>query len=477
MNTLIASQPINQPRMSKPHILIVTFPGQGHINPTLQFAKRLIRTGATVTFATTISAHRRMPKDQTTTPKGLSFATFSDGCDQGFKPNDDIEHFMFQFKHYGIQNLRTLITTINQDRPITRVVYSLLLPWVATVASEFHIPSTLLWNQPAALLNIYYRYFNGYGGLIKERVVNDPSFSVELPGLPPLTSVDLPSFFLPSNVYAFALPLFKEHLEILNSETNPKVLVNTFDELEFETLKALDKYNLVGVGPLIPSAFLDETDPSDTCFGGDLFKKGSNDYTDWLNSKDSGSVVYVSFGSLSVLAKPQMEEMARALLHTGRPFLWVIREQEGEGTEKEELSCRGDLEKQGMIVPWCSQVEVLSHSSIGCFVSHCGWNSTFESLTCGVPMVGFPQWTDQPTNAKLVQDVWKTGVRVAERDDGLVETDEIKRCLDLVMGSNEGGEEIRRNAKKWKALAKKAAMEGGSSDKHLKTFVEEAAQE
>ncbi|KAF5752366.1 crocetin glucosyltransferase chloroplastic-like [Tripterygium wilfordii] len=267
--------------MSKPHIFIVTFPGQGHINPALQLAKRLIRTGAHVTFATTISAHLRMPKDQTTLPKGLSFVTFSDGFDHGFNPNDGLDHFMFQFKHRSMKNVRNLIMTINQDRPITRVIYSLLLPWVATMAREFRIPSTLLWDEPAALLNIYYHYFSGYGGLIKEKVVSDPSFSVELSGLPPLTSVDLPSFFLPSNVYAFALPSFKEHVEVLNSETNPKVLVNTFDELEFESLKAMDKYNLVGVGPLIPSAFLDETDPSDTCFGCDLFKKGPNDYIDW----------------------------------------------------------------------------------------------------------------------------------------------------------------------------------------------------
>ena len=65
-----------------------------------------------------------------------------------------------------------------------------------------------------------------------------------------------------------------------------------------------------------------------------------------------------------------------------------------------------------------SQVEVLSHGSLGCFVTHCGWNSTMESLGSGVPMVAFPQWTDQGTNAKMVQDVWKTGVRVDDKVNG-----------------------------------------------------------
>ncbi|XVF15039.1 hypothetical protein REPUB_Repub09cG0115100 [Reevesia pubescens] len=138
-------------------------------------------------------------------------------------------------------------------------------------------------------------------------------------------------------------------------------------------MKAMDKYYLVGIGPLTPSAFVDGKEPSETSFRGDLFK---------------------------------MEELAKGLLDTGRPFLWVIRESRGEEKEDEvKLSCQKELENQGMIVPWCSQVEVLSHPSVGCFVTHCGWNSTFESLVSGVPMVTLPQWTDQPTNAKLVQDV------------------------------------------------------------------------
>ncbi|GLT80569.1 hypothetical protein SLA2020_520020 [Shorea laevis] len=122
-----------------------------------------------------------------------------------------------------------------------------------------------------------------------------------------------------------------------------------------------------------------------------------------------------------------------------------------------------------MIVPWCSQVEVLSHPSVGCFLTHCGWNSTLEGLASGVPVVTVPQWADQGTNSKLVQDVWKTGIRMKRSEEGRVERDKIKRCLELVMGS----EEIRLSAKKWKDLAREAAMEGGSSDQNLKAFVDD----
>ena len=42
-------------------------------------------------------------------------------------------------------------------------------------------------------------------------------------------------------------------------------------------------------------------------------------------------------------------------------------------------------------------------------------------------MVCFPQWTDQTTNAKLVEDAWKAGVRVKVNQDGVLEGGELKR--------------------------------------------------
>ncbi|KAF9664707.1 hypothetical protein SADUNF_Sadunf16G0046200 [Salix dunnii] len=455
-----------------PHILLVTFPAQGHINPALQLAKRLVAMGAHVTFATSQGARRRMSKTGTNYPKGLYFASFDDGSEHGFRPSDDIDHYFSELWRVGSKSLADLICQgPKKGGPFTCVVYSNLVPWVAKVARQLNLPSTLLWNQSPALLDIFYYYFNGYGDTIKKNI-NDPSFSLKLPGLPPLESRDLPSFLNPRNTHAFALPVNKEHIEVLDEETNPKVLVNTFDALECEALNSIGKFKLVGVGPLIPSAFLDGRDPTDTSFGGDLFQD-SKDYTEWLNSKPESSVIYISFGSISVVSKPQKEEMARALLDTGRPFLWVIRTDGGEEKEEDKLSCREELEKQGRIVPWCSQVEVLSHPSIGCFVTHCGWNSTFESLASGVPVVAFPQWTDQLTNAKMVEAVWETGVRVSANKAGIVEGEEIEKCLELIMGGGERGKEMRKNAKKWKDLARESSIEGGSSYHNLHAFVNE----
>ncbi|KAG6744822.1 hypothetical protein POTOM_051462 [Populus tomentosa] len=262
----------------QPHILLVTFPAQGHINPALQFAKRLVAMGAHVTFATSMGAKRRMSKSGTY-PKGLYFAAFDDGSEHGFRPGDDIEHYFSELRLVGSKSIADLICQVPKNGgPFTCVVYSNLIPWVAKVARQHNLPSTLLWNQSPALLDIFYHYFNGYGDTIKKNI-SDPSFSLKLPGLPPLGRRDLPSFLDPRNTHSFALSVNKEHIEVLDEETNPKVLVNTFDALECEALNSIGKFKLVGVGPLIPSAYLDGKDPTDTSFGGGSSNRNLQDFS------------------------------------------------------------------------------------------------------------------------------------------------------------------------------------------------------
>ncbi|WP_247964415.1 hypothetical protein, partial [Escherichia coli] len=62
------------------------------------------------------------------------------------------------------------------------------------------------------------------------------------------------------------------------------------------------------------------------------------------------------------------------------------------------------------------------------------------------------QWTEQATIAKIVRDLTETGVRLEAAEDGVVKGEEIERCMELVMGDSEKGEEIRSNAVKWKEV-------------------------
>ncbi|PWA53333.1 hypothetical protein CTI12_AA446060 [Artemisia annua] len=330
--------------------------GHGLISPSLRFADRLLKMGVSVTFCT-FSGLLQIIKE--TIPHGLTFATFSDGHDNGLQPTDTLPQLISDFAKSGSVAVADLLTSAAATgQPFDRVVYTTIVPWVANVANAHNVKSTLLWCQPATVFNIYYYYFNGYQELISSNK-NNPLVPIKLPGLPLLTMADLPSF----------------------------------DELENESIKAIEKIKYIPIGPLIPSESLE---------------KDEDGIMSWLNTKPKKSVVYVSFVRVSRLAIDQAEEMAKGLLESGRPFLWVIR----DNHEAAKLSKLDELKKQGMIVDWCSQVDVLNHDAVGCFITNCGWNSTMEALAAGVPIVAYPQLMDQGTNAKMIEDVWKIGVRV-----------------------------------------------------------------
>ncbi|KAL2546971.1 UDP-glycosyltransferase 74B1 [Forsythia ovata] len=221
------------------------------------------------------------------------------------------------------------------------------------------------------------------------------------------------------------------------------------------------------IGPMVPSAYLDNRIEEDKGYGASLWKPLSEQCSTWLKTKPNKSVIYISVGSMVQLTSKQMEEMAWALMCTNSYFLWVVRE-----TERNKLPAGfiDSTKGKGLIVSWCNQLEMLAHQAIGCFVTHCGWNSTIEGLSLGVPMVGMPQWSDQMTDAKFIEDVWGVGVRAKEDEFGIVRREELLYCLKQVM-EGERNEEIKMNARKWKELAKVAIDEGGSSDTCINEFV------
>jgi hypothetical protein len=468
----------------EPHFLVVTYPAQGHINPARHLARRLLRaTGARVTVSTAVSAFRKMFPGEDVDgdaaaeghrdAAGVWHVPYSDGYDAGGfdRAVHDPRHYMSQIKTEGSRTLSAVLARLRDaGRPVTLVVYTLLLSWAADVARGHGVPAALYWIQPATVLAAYFHFFRGTDGVDKAiaAAAGDPSAAVSLPGLPPVRIRDLPSFITStsdSDPYAFVTDMFRELVDTLGREDSPSVLANTFDAMEPEAVASLREHgvDVVPVGPVL--SFLDGAPaPAAAHSGGggnDLFKQDEG-YLEWLDAQAPGSVVYISFGSLSVMSTRQIEEVARGMSESGRPFLWVLRA-DNRGNAADAASLGGE---RGVVVEWCDQVRVLSHPSVGCFVTHCGWNSTLESVACGVPAVGVPQWTDQGTNAWLLERLG-TGVRAAVSDkDGVLEADELRRCLDFT-----ASEMVHAKAVVWREKARAAAAEGGSSERNLRAFV------
>ncbi|XP_020595335.1 UDP-glycosyltransferase 74B1-like [Phalaenopsis equestris] len=171
----------------------------------------------------------------------------------------------------------------------------------------------------------------------------------------------------------------------------------------------------ITIGPTIPSVYLDNRIPDDHRYAIDLFRPETSACKSWIASLPPASAIFVSFGSMATLSAAQFAELAFGLAATNRPFLWVVR-----SSEKAKLPPGfpdSTVKKNGgMLVSWAPQLELLASGKFGCFVTHCGWNSTIEGLGLGVAMVGLPQWTDQCTDARLGE--WKEASRRAMDDGG-----------------------------------------------------------
>ncbi|XP_010457662.1 PREDICTED: UDP-glycosyltransferase 74E2-like [Camelina sativa] len=444
------------------HVIVLPFPGQGHITPMSQFCKRLASKGLQLTLV--------LVSDKPTPPyktedDSITVFPIPNGFQEGEEPLEDLDDYMERVETSIKNSLPKLIEDMKLSGNHPRaLVYDSTMPWLLDVAHSYGLRGAVFFTQPWLVTAIYYHVFKGSFSVPPTKY--DHSTLASFPSFPMLSANDLPSFLCESSSYPNILRIVVDQLS--NIDQVDILLCNTFDKLEEKVLKWVQSlWPVLNIGPMVPSMYLDKRLSEDKSYGFSLFNAKVTECIEWLNSKQPNSVVYVSFGSLVILKEDQMMELAEGLKQTGRFFLWVVRETE---TDKIPRNFVDEIGEKGLIVSWSPQLEVLAHESIGCFLTHCGWNSMSEGLSLGVPMIGMPHWTDQPTNAKFMEDVWKVGVRVKAEGDGLVRREEIVRRVGEVM-EGEKGKEIRKNAEKWKVLAQDAVSEGGSSDKSIDKFV------
>nr|GMC56239.1 UDP-glycosyltransferase 74E2-like [Ipomoea batatas] len=437
------------------HVLVIPYPIHGHITPMVQLSKRLASRGVGVTVIT--------PTSTSACIQVSSSLIRIESIPDGVKPDSGFDAISDWLKDLVSNNLAEIMSKVTGSGCVlTTVVYDSIMPWVADLVHQLGLRAAAFNSQSCAVFAVYHH-------TDQENLTSPTEGStVSLPSMPPLGLNDLPSFVRNKSSYSSLLRFVLSRN--LNTQKADWLLFNTFDELEKEVLEWMASQfplKVIAIGPLLPSMYLDKRVRDDDNYGLSLFKPNNNDCMEWLDSQETGSVVYVSFGSLANLKDEQMCEVAQGLIQSKCKFLWVVRSSEQSKLPSNFLP---DKSGAGIITNWCPQLDVLSHRAVGCFVTHCGWNSTLEALSLGVPVVAMPQWTDQPTNAKYLVDVWDVGIRVMASENGMVTREEVERCLVEVM-KGERGVMLKENAAKWKQLAKEAVDEGGSSDKNIKEFV------
>ncbi|KEH15868.1 UDP-glucosyltransferase family protein [Medicago truncatula] len=202
--------------------------------------------------------------------------------------------------------------------------------------------------------------------------------------------------------------------------------------------------------------------------GSNLWKEDTK-CLEWLASKEPESVVYVNFGSITVMTPDQLLEFAWVLTNCKKSFLWIIRPDlviGGSFILSSEFE--NEISDRGLIASWCPQEQVLNHPSIGGFLTHCGWNSTIESICVGVPMLCWPFFADQPTNYRYISHIWETGMEI----DTNVKREKVTNMINELM-SGDKGMKMRQKAMELKKKAEENTSSGGCSYMNLDKVIKE----
>ncbi|GLJ48501.1 hypothetical protein SUGI_1023560 [Cryptomeria japonica] len=471
---------MNIGRQSIGHALLIPLPYQGHINPMMQLAWKLVSNGFLVTFLNTDFNHNRIMQAKTRNPihnnwdGGIRMISIPDGL----PPDDErtnipnlLEALDNSMAPSVIMRLIEEINEREEEHKVSGIIVDAMTCFgLKEVADLYQIP--IFAFHASLVANCALRYFIprlislgilGPNGAPKE----DQKKIRYISSMPPLRSGDLPWLFGGEKMFKRCIRMGEGLKQI------KMVLTNSFFELDGPVVEELSRdLEVYPIGPLIPGEFLEGAKRS-TSKALPSFWANDVDCLEWLDKQSTQSVIYVSFGSLAVWSQSQVEEFAAGLEATQRPFLWVVRSDLIEGSKT--IFPPGFLERvrnRSCIVFWAPQLEVLSHPCIACFVTHCGWNSVQESITMGVPMLCSPYFVDQFLNRTYIVDVWKIGLPLESNKDGIIEKAEIAKAVDrLLVG--EDGAEIRKQVTKLMRTSRDTVKEGGSSFNNYRLFLQQ----
>nr|BAG80542.1 glycosyltransferase [Lycium barbarum] len=467
--------------LKKPHAVCIPFPAQGHINPMLKLAKILHHKGFHITFVNTEYNHRRLLKSRGPNAlNGLSsfrYETIPDGlppCDAD--ATQDIPSLCESTTTTCLGPFKDLLAKLNNTLevpPVSCIVSDGVMSFTFAAAQELGVPEVLFWTTSACGFLGYMHYSTiiekGYTPLKDASYLTNGYLETTLDCIPGMENIrlrDLPSFLRTTNPDEFMVKFVLQETE--KARKASAIVLNTFETLESEVLESL-RTLLPPVYPIGPLHLLVKHVDDENLKGlGSSLWKEEPECIQWLDTKEPNSVVYVNFGSITVMTPNQLIEFAWGLANSQQDFLWIIRPDIVSGDEAilppEFVE---ETKKRGMLASWCSQEEVLNHPAIGGFLTHSGWNSTLESISSGVPMICWPFFAEQQTNCWFSVTKWGVGMEI----DNNVKRDEVESLVrELMVG--EKGKQMKKKTIEWKNLAQESAKQStGSSYVNIEKVV------
>uniref|UniRef100_A0A0E0E0L7 Glycosyltransferase n=1 Tax=Oryza meridionalis TaxID=40149 RepID=A0A0E0E0L7_9ORYZ len=463
----VTSDPAAAPAPA-PHVLLVPYPARGHMQPLLHLASRLSAAGLRLTVvATTSTLHLLSPllAEHPSSVSPLTFPSFEHDTSGPTSVGVDL-HALAALREPLGEWVRARARCSGGDGRVVAVLSDFFCGWTQPLAAEAGVPRLVF--APSGVLataatHSLFRRMPRPPPPTADAAAAGREYAVEFPGLPGAPA--FPWRHLSRMYRSYVEGHGGEHGEAIKNNflwnlESSAFVCNTSRALEGRYLDAQPLEDLAGkrvwaVGPVAPEFTADES---------------AAEVTRWLDAFPDASVAYVSFGSMMALPPPHAASLAAALEKSKTPFVWAASTATlPEGFEERATAASAT----GLVIRgWAPQTAVLRHRAVGCFVTHCGWNSVVEAAAAGVPMLAWPMAADQFFNARLVVDEARVAAPVSLGGFGHVPgADELTGVLREVVG--EAGSELRARARELAARMAEAARGDGSSRRDLDGMVRE----
>nr|WJY55137.1 rhamnosyltransferase GT1 [Centella asiatica] len=412
------------------NLRVLMFPwlAYGHISPYLELAKKLSKRNFHIYFCSTpVNLNsiktRLTPSNDDFNAKSLELVELHLPTLPNLPPHlhttnglpPELDSTLVKAADMARPNFEDIMKDLKPDL----IIYDVMQSWVSDLASWYAIPAVHLQILPATALSYIRCMFGGKQFPSPAIFIRPAEIKIMTKGAPKYEEGEDPM-----------TASFKRSCEIVLIQSS-----KNFENEYIDFLSDLVDKKVVPVGPLIQAA----APP----------KEEDDKIMEWLNRKEADSTVLVSFGSQYYLSKEELEELAYGLELSQVNFVWVIRFPKGEEVKAVEVLPQGFMDRVGdrglLVEGWAPQTKILEHSSIGGFVSHCGWNSATESMSLGVPIIAIPMVIEQPLNCRRVVELG-VGMEVMKDENSEFDREEVARVIREVV-VEKSGEEIRRKAK------------------------------
>ncbi|KAI8550357.1 hypothetical protein RHMOL_Rhmol06G0099500 [Rhododendron molle] len=326
--------------LEKPHIVCIPYPAQGHINPMLKLAKLLHYKGFHITFVNTEFNHKRLEKsqglDSLTGVPTFRFEAIPDGLPESDPDStQDIRSLCESCGKNCLVPFKDLLSKLNNTTssnvpPVTCIVSDGALSFSLVAAEELGIPDVVLWTTSVCGFMGYVQYHNliekGYTPLKDASYLTNGYLDTVIEGIPGMEGIrlkDFPSFVRTTDPNDFMTQFAMTVID--NVRKASAIIFNTLDELEHDVLEPLSSSfpPMYTIGPL--HLLVNQIEDDSLNFLGSNLWKEDPKCLEWLDSNGPNSVVYVNFGSITVMTPNQLVEFAWGLANSNHAFLWIIR--------------------------------------------------------------------------------------------------------------------------------------------------------